>query len=142
MELNLFLDAMVKWGIPIVITGIFAFIAAKVAPPVVAWVNANSTEAQRDNVHEIIAQVIRTAEATRLKLKLENTAFDILKFALKQADEQLKKANIDIDEDGIANLIRAQLYSKLSWELPEDNAVAERAFGEKAIVPVEERLWA
>ncbi len=142
MELSAFLDAMVKWGIPIVITAFFGFVGVKVAPFFVAWVKANVSQAQQDAIHEIIAQVIRTAEATRLKLKLENTAFDILKFALAEADTQLKRVGIDIDEVGIANLIRAQLYSKLSWELPEDNAVAERAFGTKAIVPVEERLWA
>ena len=142
MELSAFLDAMVKWGIPLVVAGIFTFIAAKVVPPVAAWVRANSTEAQRDAIDTIINQVIKTAEATRLKAKLESQAFDILKFALSLAEAELKKLGIDIDEDGIANLIRAELYSHLKWSIADGLTLGERAFGEKAVLSVEEKLWA
>jgi len=145
MELNAFLDAMVKWGIPLVITAAAGVLVTKFYPPIKAWVEANVDAKQRVIINAIIAQVVETAEASRLKAKLENTAFDALKFALDFADTKLQAVGIDIDQDGIALLIRNELYSQLKWDVPgaQELGIASREIG-LAVEgeTLKQRLWA
>ena len=145
MELNAFLDAMVKWGIPLVITAAAGVLVVKFYPPIKAWVEANVDAKQRVIINAIIAQVVETAEASRLKAKLEGLVFDTLKFALDFADTKLQAVGIDIDQDGIALLIRNELYSQLKWDVPgaQRLGVASRDVGlETQDESFQERLWA
>lgn len=139
-----FLDAIVKWVLPIAIAGIGSVVLLKLYGPAKNWFVANTDEATRKLIEMVIAQVVRAAEQTRLKAKLEGKAWDALTWAVNEAGIRLAVYGIDIDEAGIVNIIKAELL-KVVGEVPtdEDGDVTSRAFG---LTPskddLKERLWA
>jgi hypothetical protein len=140
-EVNAFLDGILKWAIPLVLAGVVGWVAVQLVQPIKTWFEANMDVERRHLIEMVIAQVVRTAEATRLKAKLEQQAFDALRWALAEAKTLLNGYGISIDDEGIANLIRAELHRLLdstegqpgtsitstrSLSLPDKNALRER----------------
>jgi len=108
--LSTIINELIQCLIPIVISAIAAYIARKLVPAAIAFVDARLDESQRRFIKDAFEMAAHSTEAERIRVALAQGTFDALAYAIRVADDELNRYGIDLDQGAIRAGLLAELH--------------------------------
>ena len=108
--LTTIINELIQWLIPIVVSAIAAYVARKLVPAAIAFVDARLDESQRRFIKDAFEMAAHSTEAERIRVALAQGTFDALAYAIRIADDELNRYGIDLDQGAIRAGLLAELH--------------------------------
>lgn len=122
--LNTIINELIQLLIPIVVSAIAAYVARKLVPGIIAFINARLDESQRAFIKATLEMAAHSTEAERIRVALAQGTFDALAYAIRVADDELNRYGIDLDQAAIKAGLLAELHKLRAFDDIEGVAVA------------------
>lgn len=108
--LNTIINELIQLLIPIVVSAIAAYVARKLVPAAISFINAQLDESQRAFIKATLEMAAHSTEAERIRVALSQGTFDALAYAIRVADDELNRYGIDLDQAAIKAGLLAELH--------------------------------
>lgn len=108
--LSTIINTLIQLLIPIVVSAIVAYVARKLVPAAIAFIDARLDASQRAFIRATFEMAAHSTEAERIRVALAQGTFDALAYAIRVADDELNRYGIDLDQGAIRAGLLAELH--------------------------------
>jgi len=123
--LSTIINELIQLLIPIVVSAIAAYVARKLVPAAIAFVNARLDASERALVKATFEMAAHSTEAERIRTALAQGTFDALAYAIRVADDELNRYGVDLDQDTIRAGLLAELHKlRIFTDIEDSTSVA------------------
>lgn len=122
--LSTIINTLIQLLIPIVVSAIVAYVARKLVPAAIAFIDARLDASQRAFIRATFEMAAHSTEAERIRVALAQGTFDALAYAIRVADDELNRYGIDLDQGAIKAGLLAELHKLRAFDDIEGVTVA------------------
>jgi len=128
--LNTIINELIQLLIPIVVSAIAAYVARKLVPAAISFINTRLDESQRAFIKATLEMAAHSTEAERIRVALSQGTFDALAYAIRVADDELNRYGIDLDQAAIKAGLLAELHKlRIFTDITDSGAGLSAALG-------------